>query len=47
MHKVLQEQVVQTRFQAKISGIKLHEVQSMRKNLDTNRKPEKNNMAMP
>ena len=48
MHKVLQEKyynvdsyLVQTRSQAKSSGIKLPEVHSMRKNLDPNIKPEK------
>ena len=48
MHKVLQENnynidsyLVQTRSQAKSSGIKLPEVHGMRKNLDPNIKPEK------
>ena len=48
MHKVLQENyykinnyLVQTRSQARSSGIKLQEVHSMRKNLDSNIKPEK------
>ena len=48
MHRVLQENcynidsyVVQTRFQAKSSGIKLPEVHGVRKNLDPNIKPEK------
>ena len=53
MHKVLQENyykidsyLVQTRSQAKSSGIKLPEVHGMRKNLDPNIKPE-NNMPIP
>ena len=55
MHKVLQENyyninidsyLVQTRSHAKTSGIKLPEVHDMRKNLDTNIKPE-NNMPIP
>ena len=48
MHKVLHENyyniknyLVQTRFQAKSSGIKLLEVHGMGKNLDFNIKPEK------
>ena len=48
MHKVLQEiyynidsYLVQTRFQAKSSGIKLPEVHDMRQNLDPNIKLEK------
>ena len=48
MHKVLQENYykidsysVQTRSQARSSGIKLPEVHGMRKNLDSNIKPEK------
>ena len=48
MHKVLQENyynidsyLVQTRSQARSSGIKLPEVHCMRKNLDLNIKPEK------
>ena len=48
MHKVLQENyykigsyLVQTRSQARSSGIKLPEVHGMRKNLDPNIKPEK------
>ena len=48
MHKVLQEAyykidnyLVQTRFQARSSGIKLPEVHGMRKNLDPNIKLEK------
>ena len=48
MHKVLQENyynidshLVQTRSQARSSGIKLPEVQGMRKNLDPNIKLEK------
>ena len=48
MHKVLHEKyynigryLVQTRSQAKSSGIKLPEVHGMRKNLDPNIKPEK------
>ena len=48
MHKVLKENyyninsyLVQTRSQAKFSGIKLPEVHGMRKNLDPNIKPEK------
>ena len=47
-HKVIQENyykidsyLVQTRSQAKTSGIKLPEVDGMRKNLDPNIKPEK------
>ena len=50
MHKVLQEYyynidsyLVQTRSQARSSGIKLQEVHGMRKNLDPNIKPEKQN----
>ena len=53
MHKVLQENyynidsyLVQTRSQARSSGIKLPEVHGMRKNLDPNIKPE-NNMPIP
>ena len=48
IHKVLQEKyynidsyLVQTRSQARSSGIKLPEVHGMRKNLDPNIKPEK------
>ena len=48
MHKVLHENyyntenyLVQTRSQAKSSGIKLHEVHDIGKNLDPNIKPEK------
>ena len=48
MYKVLQENyynidsyLVQTRFQARSSGIKLPEAHAMRKNLDPNIKPEK------
>ena len=48
MHRVLQENyyrmdsyLVQTRSQARSSGIKLPEVHGMRKNLDPNIKPEK------
>ena len=48
MHKVLQENYykidsyfVQTRSQARSSGIKLPEVHGMRKNCDPNIKPEK------
>ena len=48
MHKVLQENyykidsyLVQTRSQARSSGIKLPEVHGVRKNLDPNMKPEK------
>ena len=48
MHKVLHENyynidsyLVQTRFQARSSGIKIPEVHGMRKNLDPNIKPEK------
>ena len=48
MHKVLQENyynidsyLVQTRSEARSSGIKLPEVHVMRKNLDANIKPEK------
>ena len=48
MHKVLQENyynidiyLVQTRSQARSSGIKLPEVHGMRKNLDPNMKLEK------
>ena len=33
--------LIQTRFQAKYSGIKLPEVYGMRKNLDPNLRPEK------
>ena len=46
-HEVLNENyyntenhLVQTRFQARSSGIKLQEVHGMRKNLGPNRKPE-------
>ena len=53
MHKVLQENyynidsyLVQTRSQARSSGIKLPEVHGMRKNLDPNIKLE-NNMLCP
>ena len=48
MHKILQENcynidsyLVQTRIQARFSGIKLPEVHDMRKNLDPNKKLEK------
>ena len=48
MHKVLQENyykidsyLVQTRSQARSSGIKLPEVHGVKKNLDPNIKPEK------
>ena len=54
MHKVLQDNyynidsyLVQMRFQARSSGIKLPEAHGMRKNLDPNIKPEKNNMPIP
>ena len=50
MHKVLQENyynidsyLVQTRSQAKSCGIKVPDIHGMRKNLDTNIKPEKQN----
>ena len=53
MHKVLQENyykidsyMVQTRSEAKPSGIKLPEVHDVKKNLDPNIKPE-NNMPIP
>ena len=53
MHRVLQENyfkidsyLVQTRSQARSSGIKLPEVHGVRKNLDPNIKPE-NNMPIP
>ena len=53
MYKVLHENyynmenyLVQTRSQAKSSGIKLLEVHGMRKNLDPNINPE-NNMPIP
>ena len=53
MHKVLQENyynvdnyLVQTRSQARSSGIKLPEVCGMRKNLNPNVKLE-NNMSIP
>ena len=48
MHKLLQENyyktysyLVQTRSQARSSGIKLPEVHGIRKNLDPNMKPER------
>ena len=48
IHKVLQENyynidsyLVQTKSQARSRGIKLPEVHDMRKNLDLNKKPEK------
>ena len=37
----IEKYLVQTRSQAKLSGIKLPEVHGMGKNLDTNMKPEK------
>ena len=53
MHKILHKKyynienyLVQTKFQAKSSGIKLPEVHGMRKYLDPNIKPE-NNIPIP
>ena len=43
----IEEYVIQTRSQARSSGIKLPEVHGMGKDLDRNLKPEKNNMPSP